>query len=121
MARRPETAAQLEALSRRLQQTRLDLGSAAVATRRSLDLPARFHTAIRRHPARWFAGSLAAGLLASLALRHRRSAAARHAALHPPARQPPRRLALAGAAGFLGSLLRPILADWLARHFHHHR
>lgn len=107
MARRSETAARLEALSRTLQQTRLDLGTAALATRRRLDVHARLQTAVRHHPGRWFAGAVGVGLLASLLRRRPKSAAT----TPPPSSRP---MALA-AAGFLGSLFRPALTEWVTR------
>ena len=105
MARRPETPAQLETLRGLLEQSRHDLGRAATATRRRLDVPARIHAAVRRHPAGWFTASLATGLLAALTLRRRKPAAV-------PAR---RMAALARTLGFLVSALRPIAIGWLAR------
>ncbi len=109
MARQSSDKDRLETLSRQLDSARSDLGDAAVAMRRRLDLPRRMRDSLRRHPAAWFGASLAAGLVVSAGLVRLR----RRPALIQTATPAGRRSRIAGAAAIVFTLLRPVIQKWL--------
>ena len=109
MARQSTDKDRLKTLSRQLDTARSDLGQAAVAMRRRLDLPCRMRDSFRRHPAAWFGGSLAAGLVVSAGLVRLR----RRPALIQTTAPAGHKSRIAGAAAIIFTLLRPVIQKWL--------
>lgn len=106
--RSPQTD-RLEELSRQLELSRSQLGHAAIRLRHRLDVPQRVRSSVRRNPGGWFAGSLAVGLVASLAGRRRRHR------LAGPA--PHRRWSLSGLLAAVVSLLWAMIRRWTLHRF----
>ena len=81
-----------EALIRRLEASRQQLGVHVAAVRHKLDVPRRVREHVARKPLLWFGGSLGVGLVASRLLRR------------------PRKKTKAKAAGLMGILLPTLVA-----------
>lgn len=65
---------EVEALIRRLQRSREDLGHHYVELQHKLDLPSRIKHSVRRNPLVWFGGSAGLGLLSTRLFRRPKKA-----------------------------------------------
>ena len=90
-------------LIRRSQAARERLGVDLADLRHRFDVPSRIRHSLDSHPIGWIGGGLAAGLLASLALRRPKPAVQK------------RKAGLSGLAlTAAGALARPLLKAWLS-------
>ena len=68
MARESTEEAQIQELIQASSQARIQLSSKVGRIRRSLDVPAKVYGSLRKKPKTWLLGSMAAGMISSLAL-----------------------------------------------------
>jgi hypothetical protein len=71
MAGKPAEEPELLNLIRAAESSRAFLGNEAAALQHKLDVAARLKGSLKHHPGQWLAGSMAAGLAASLLMRRR--------------------------------------------------
>jgi hypothetical protein len=89
------------------------LERAVIDVRNRWDLPARVRGSMRHHPREWFFGSMGAGLMAALSFKRRRKHRREHGGQSPTRRG----AVLAGTIGFLASVAKPMVRQWLTRRF----
>jgi len=99
----------IEALLRQSEAARRRLAYDIAALRHQVDVPARLKESLQLHPTGWIGGSLAAGLLTSMAFRRRKA---------KPAVATEEKVRRAGLTGLAltagGALLKPMVKSLVA-------